>query len=64
MSFACFLSCGEYSSSGNESLLNFREALSRGFEMGLKARCLIAQKLEDGWDRPLAEWRQALDLPA
>ena len=48
----------------DEPLEDLLEALSRGFQMGLKARCLIAQKLEDGWDRPLAEWRQALDLPA
>ena len=37
-------------------------ALSRGFALGLKAECVIAQKLEQGWDRPLAEWRQQLRL--
>jgi ubiquinone biosynthesis protein COQ4 len=37
-------------------------ALARGFELGLKAECVIAQKLEEGWDRPLADWRQQLRL--
>ena len=37
-------------------------ALARGFELGLKAECVIAQKLEEGWDRPLDEWRQQLNL--
>jgi ubiquinone biosynthesis protein COQ4 len=38
-------------------------ALARGFELGLKADCVIAQKLEEGWERPLADWRQQLSLP-
>jgi ubiquinone biosynthesis protein COQ4 len=37
-------------------------ALSRGFDLGLKAECVIAQKLEEGWDRPLADWRKELQL--
>ncbi|NBP99134.1 MAG: hypothetical protein EBU51_06165, partial [Synechococcaceae bacterium WB6_3A_227] len=35
-------------------------ALSRGFELGLKAPCVISYRLEDGWERPLSEWRQEL----
>jgi ubiquinone biosynthesis protein COQ4 len=38
-------------------------ALSRGFEMGLRADCVIAHKLEQGWDRPLRDWQQQLGLP-
>jgi ubiquinone biosynthesis protein Coq4 len=38
-------------------------ALARGFELGLKARCLITFKLEEGWERPLADWRRELGLP-
>ena len=38
-------------------------ALARGFEMGLAARCLISAKLEEGWERPLADWRRELGLP-
>jgi ubiquinone biosynthesis protein Coq4 len=37
-------------------------ALARGFELGLKAECVIAQKLEEGWDRPVADWRQRLRI--
>ena len=43
-----------------EALLH---AISRGFEMGLKADCVVACKLEDGWERPLSEWRAELNLP-
>ena len=43
-----------------EPLLN---ALARGFELGLKARCLITFKLDEGWERPLADWRRELGLP-
>ena len=46
----------------DEPLEALLTALSRGFELGLKAECVIAQKLEEGWDRPLAEWRQQLRL--
>jgi ubiquinone biosynthesis protein Coq4 len=38
-------------------------ALSRGFEMGLRADCVIAHKLEQGWDRPISDWQQQLGLP-
>ena len=43
-----------------EALLH---AISRGFEMGLKAECVVACKLEDAWERPLSEWRAELKLP-
>ena len=43
-----------------EALLH---AISRGFEMGLKAECVVACKLEDAWERPLSEWRAQLKLP-
>ena len=43
-----------------EALLH---AISRGFEMGLKADCVVACKLEDAWERPLSEWRAQLKLP-
>jgi ubiquinone biosynthesis protein Coq4 len=48
----------------DEPLEPLLRALSRGFEMGLKARCLIGQKLEEGWERPLEDWRRQLDLPS
>jgi len=40
------------------------KSLARGFELGLHAQCVIACKLEDGWDRPLVDWQQELGLPA
>ena len=38
-------------------------ALARGFGLGLQAPCVIAYRLEDGWDRPLADWQRELGLP-
>ena len=46
----------------DEPLEELLAALSRGFDLGLKAECVIAQKLEEGWDRPLTEWREQLRL--
>ena len=47
----------------DESLEELLFAISRGFEMGLKADCVVACKLEDRWERPLSEWRAELKLP-
>jgi len=38
-------------------------ALARGFQMGLDDELVISRKLEEGWDRPLNEWRNELKLP-
>lgn len=46
----------------DEPLEGLLTALSRGFDRGLKAECVIAQKLENGWERPLADWREELRL--
>lgn len=48
----------------DEPLEPLLRALARGFELGLQADCVVAHKLEEGWDRPLAEWQQQLGLPA
>ena len=45
-----------------ESLEPMLKALAHGFQMGLEAELVIARKLEDGWERPLEEWRQELRL--
>ena len=37
-------------------------ALARGFQLGLDADLVIARKLEEGWDRPLQDWRRELKL--
>ncbi|MCP9850879.1 Coq4 family protein [Cyanobium sp. Morenito 9A2] len=47
----------------DEPLEPLLRALARGFELGLAARCLISVKLEEGWERPLADWRKELGLP-
>ena len=47
----------------DEPLEEWLHAISRGFEMGLKAECVVAYKLEDAWERPLSEWRAELKLP-
>lgn len=35
----------------------------RGYRMGKAARPFLPVRFEDGWDRPLREWRQALGIP-
>ena len=47
----------------NEDLAPMLRALAQGFQMGLDAELVIASKLEDGWDRPLADWQRELNLP-
>ncbi|MCT0200522.1 hypothetical protein KQ313_12655 [Synechococcus sp. CS-1325] len=47
----------------DEPLEPLLRALIRGFELGLAAPCLITYKLEEGWERPLSDWRQELGLP-
>jgi len=47
----------------DEPLEPLLKALARGFELGLAASCVIACKLEDGWERPLADWQRQLGLP-
>ena len=38
-------------------------ALAHGFQMGLDAELVVGRKLEEGWKRPLQEWRKELKLP-
>ena len=47
----------------DEPLAPMLRALAKGFQMGLDAELVIARKLEEGWDRPLNEWRSELRLP-
>ena len=47
----------------DEPLAPMLRALAKGFQMGLDAELVIARKLEEGWDRPLNEWRNELRLP-
>lgn len=47
----------------DEPLEPLLHALARGFQLGLQAPCVIACRLEDGWERPLVDWQQELSLP-
>ena len=38
-------------------------ALAHGFQMGLDAELVVGRKLEEGWERPIQEWRKELKLP-
>lgn len=38
------------------------EAIAQGFAMGKVAKPLFAQKWEDGWDKPLSQWRSELNI--
>ncbi|MEO1147160.1 MAG: Coq4 family protein [Cyanobacteria bacterium J06638_22] len=40
------------------------EALRQGWEMGHVAKPLFAQRWEEGWDKPLATWREELNIQA
>jgi ubiquinone biosynthesis protein Coq4 len=47
----------------DEPLEPLLRALARGFQLGLEAPCVIARKLEEGWNRPLTDWQKELALP-
>ncbi|MFN5515323.1 MAG: Coq4 family protein [Cyanobacteriota bacterium] len=38
-------------------------ALSQGFAMGLEGQFVMGSRFEDGWERPLTDWRRELGLP-
>ena len=46
----------------DEPLEPLLSALARGFELGLKVDCVIAEKLEEGWERLLVDWQRQLRL--
>ncbi|WP_448604541.1 Coq4 family protein, partial [Thermoleptolyngbya sp.] len=45
-----------------ESLDGILSDLSKGYRMGVEAKPFLAQKWEEHWERPLAEWRQELGI--
>ena len=52
--------------SGDSGLQVFKSvlsAISRGFELGCQSPLLLSYKLEEGWQRPISEWREDLNLP-
>jgi ubiquinone biosynthesis protein Coq4 len=38
------------------------QAIARGMAMGLASAPFCVQRWEEGWDRPLADWRRELGL--
>ena len=40
------------------------EAVAYGLELGRISATLLAQRWEEGWERPLAQWRQQLGIAA
>ncbi|WP_416670711.1 Coq4 family protein [Egbenema bharatensis] len=38
------------------------QMISRGYHLGLQAKPFLAQKWEEGWEKPLAEWRSELGI--
>jgi ubiquinone biosynthesis protein Coq4 len=47
----------------DEPLEPLLRALALGFQLGLAAECVVTDKLEEGWERPRADWRRQLGLP-
>lgn len=46
-----------------EELNSLLDAIAQGYQMGKIAQLLIAQKWEEGWEKPLALWRTELNVP-
>jgi ubiquinone biosynthesis protein COQ4 len=49
-------------SSPGQPISGLMEALSNGWRLGRAARPLFAQRWEEGWARPLADWRLELGI--
>ncbi len=38
------------------------QAVAHGMAIGRQARCLVAARWEEGWDRPISAWREELGI--
>lgn len=45
-----------------DTLSSLQAAIARGLQMGRSARSLFAQKWEEGFEKPLEQWRQELNI--
>jgi ubiquinone biosynthesis protein COQ4 len=45
-----------------EELPPLLDAIAQGWQMGKTARALFAQKWEEAWDKPLAQWQAELNI--
>lgn len=45
-----------------EQLPRLLDAIAHGWQMGKTAKALFAQKWEEGWEKPLTQWRTELNI--
>lgn len=45
-----------------ETLPQLLAAIAQGFQMGKIVKPLFAQKWEEGWEKPLSQWRAELRI--
>lgn len=45
-----------------EMLSRVTDQTARGMAMGLEMKPVIAQRFEDGWDKPMQQWRKELNI--
>jgi len=45
-----------------EPIEDILKAIARGITLGLNAQLLLAHRFEEHWEKPLAQWRQELNL--
>jgi ubiquinone biosynthesis protein Coq4 len=45
-----------------ERLEQLTQQIARGMGMAVEAKPLIAQRWEEGWDKPVSQWRQELNI--
>lgn len=45
-----------------QKLEQMSQQVARGMAMGLEAKTLVAQRWEAAWDKPVAQWRQELNI--
>ena len=63
---AAVITCGgmmRYLMKEPEQLGDAMAHISHGYQLGRLAEPFLAQKWEEAWDKPLVEWRAALNLP-
>ena len=46
----------------NPGAIDLGQAVSYGLELGRQSAPLLAQRWEEGWERPVSEWRDALGI--
>ena len=46
----------------NPGVIDLGQAVSYGLELGRQSAPLLAQRWEEGWERPVSEWRDALGI--